>query len=556
MAKTVFLRARGLPARVMGGLLRFGRAEGGASAALIAALAVPLVAFTGLAVDTSRAYLVKARLGQAIDAAALAGGRVFFEPSRDSDVEMFFDANFPAGFMQAAVSPLSIAADEAEGTLTVSASASVPASFLRVIGVDDITVSARSVVERADRGLELALVMDNTGSMRSNDRIGSMRTAAHELIDILYGARQSVPNFWVGLVPYTAAVNVGRNNAAWLEPGSLAALDYEYPDSEVDEDDCDARWGNWAPVSWDHGHDACTIGATQELGAADGVDQAACAAVGVWDASGQSCLVAEAWKGCVEARWGAAGRDRTDDPPSVEAFRPYFWERWFGPYGETNSRYNSYLPNDINETEATNTTSNDGLGPNLGCGPAITPLTASRGVVEAAIDEMDSWHRGGTTTNLGVVWGWRLLSPRWRGLWATEPGLPLDYDAPLMDKVVVILTDGDNNLYNGHAPSGDTDYTGYQRLSAGRLGTTNRNTARQILNDRTVETCNAMKQEGIIIYTITFEVANNSNGDAIRQVFRNCATTPGHFFDSYGGEGLAGTFRTIAAQLTNLRIAR
>lgn len=168
---------------------------------------------------------------------------------------------------------------------------------------------------------------------------------------------------------------------------------------------------------------------------------------------------------------------------------------------------------------------------------------------------MDAWHRGGTTTNLGVVWGWRLLSPRWRGLWASDPELPLDYDEPLMDKVVVILTDGDNNLYSGHAPSGDTDYTGYQRLSAGRLGTTNRSTARTRLNDRTLQTCTAMKQEGIIIYAITFEVANNSAGDAIRSIFRSCATTPGHFFDSYGGEGLAGTFRTIAAQLANLRIA-
>ncbi|MEX0760456.1 MAG: hypothetical protein WD100_12825, partial [Tistlia sp.] len=328
-------------------------------------------------------------------------------------------------------------------------------------------------------------------------------------------------------------------------------LPYEYPESEVEEDDCDGT-----NVAWDDGHQACTIGAKVELGAAEGVGQAACAAIGVWDSGENSCLVADGWKGCVEARWGAAGRDRTDDPPSVEAFRPYFWERWFDWNGDTDRRYNSYLPDDVDERESTNTSGNNGLGPNLGCGPAITPLTADRGVVEAAIAEMDAWHRGGTTTNLGVVWGWRLLSPRWRGLWSTEPELPLDYDEPLMDKVVVILTDGDNNLYSGHAPSGDTDYTGYQRLSAGRLGTTNRNTARSRLNDRTLEACNAMKQEGIVIYAITFEVANNSNGDAIRQIFRSCATTPGHFFDSYGGEGLAGTFRTIAAQLANLRIAQ
>lgn len=536
--------------RCLACLRSFATAERGATAVFVAVLTVPLVAFTGLAVDTGRAYLVKARLGQSVDAAALAGGRVFFEPTRDQDIEMFFRTNFPPGFMNAAVSPLSIASDVDSGTLTVSASATIPASFLSVIGVEDVTVTARTVVERGDRGLELALVMDNTGSMLSNNRIGSMREAAQELVDILYGERDSVPNFWVGLVPYTAAVNIGRANAAWLEPGALAGLAYEYPESEVDKNDCDGT-----NVAWDNGHDACTIGTAVELGAAEGVDAAVCSAIGVWDASAASCLVADGWKGCVEARWGAAGRDRTDDPPSVEAFRPYFWERWFDSDGDTNSRYNSYLPDDINESEATNTTSNNGRGPNLGCGPAITPLTDDRATVEAAIAGMDAWHRGGTTTNLGVVWGWRLLSPRWRGLWASDPELPLDYDEPLMDKVVVILTDGDNNLYSGHAPSGDTDYTGYQRLSAGRLGTTNRSTARTRLNDRTLQTCTAMKQEGIIIYAITFEVANNSAGDAIRSIFRSCATTPGHFFDSYGGEGLAGTFRTIAAQLANLRIA-
>ncbi len=538
-----------VPPRLARTLEAFRRSERGAAAVFLAVMAVPLVAFTGMAVDTGRAYLVKARLGQSIDAAALAGGRVFFEPTRDGDVEMFFRANFPDNYMSAQVSPLSIVGDPAAGTLTVEASASVPATFLQVLGVEQITVSSRSVVERADRGLELVLVMDNTGSMKGS-RISDMKTAARELLQILYGERETVPNFWVGLVPYTAAVNIGRANASWLAEGALAGLAYEFPESEVDDNDCDGT-----NVTWDNGHDACAIGAAVELDAGDGVNEAVCSGIGVWDDGSDSCLVADGWKGCVEARWGPDGRDQTDDPPSVEPFEPYYWERWFDSDGDTDSRYNSYLPGDVNESEWTNTNSNDGLGPNLGCGPAITPLSASRSVVEAAIGEMDSWHRGGTTTNLGAVWGWRVVSPRWRGLWSTEAGLPLDYDAPLMDKAVVILTDGDNNLYNGHAPSGDTDYSGYQRLSAGRLGTTNRSTARTRLNDRTLATCNAMKAEGIVIYAITFEVANNSSGDAIRDVFRACATTPGHYFDSYDGSGLATAFRTIGAQLSNLRIA-
>ena len=75
-------------------------------------------------------------------------------------------------------------------------------------------------------------------------------------------------------------------------------------------------------------------------------------------------------------------------------------------------------------------------GPNLGCGTPITPLTESRGTVEAGINAMRPWRRGGTTGNLGLVWGWRTISPTWRGLWG-DADLPLDYGTDFMDKVVV-----------------------------------------------------------------------------------------------------------------------
>ena len=51
----------------------------GAAAAFFALAIVPLVAFLGLAIDTTRGYLVKSHLNQALDAAALAGGRVYDE---------------------------------------------------------------------------------------------------------------------------------------------------------------------------------------------------------------------------------------------------------------------------------------------------------------------------------------------------------------------------------------------------------------------------------------------------------------------------------------------
>ena len=64
--------------------------------------------------------------------------------------------------------------------------------------------------------MELVLVMDNTGSMRGNGGMDAMKPAATDLINILYGDRETVPQFWVGVVLYAASVNIGTQHEDWL----------------------------------------------------------------------------------------------------------------------------------------------------------------------------------------------------------------------------------------------------------------------------------------------------------------------------------------------------
>ena len=516
------------PEKRPGLLRRLCRDQRGAVAVLIAVLLVPLVAFVGISVDTARAYFLKARLNQALDSAALAGGRVFFEADRDQDVEDFFAANFPDGFLGATLSPLSISADAVEGSIEVSASAVMDTTFLNLIGQPTITVSARTVVQRAERGMELVLVMDNTGSMATNNRIGNMRLAAHELVNILYGTKTSIPDFYVSVVPYAATVNIGEARDGWLTSGSLDAAVYEHPESAVPSYYCQ---GN--NTSFDHGFDACTIGTKSTR---SGLTQEDCEAIGIWDSGSQSCLVSEGWAGCVMARGG--GNDLTDVSPATAPFDPFMWERYTG--SSSNWMHNRYLPNSVQETS-----SSGARGPNRGCVTEIRPHLTAKIDVQEAVDDMVSHYWGYTHIPLGLVWGWRLLSPDWRGQWG-HPELPLDYNEPLSEKVVVLLTDGVNTAHH-------RIFTAYGWLDDGALGTTS-SQATTTLNQKLSNVCSAMKNEGIIIYAITFEVPNNEDGNIIRGLFENCATSPGHYFNSYGGGELNTVFRTIANQLSNLRI--
>ncbi|AWJ89599.1 hypothetical protein Sp245p_07290 [Azospirillum baldaniorum] len=120
--------------------------------ALIVALGLPLAVGAGYTLETVRGYAVQARLAQAVDAAALAGGRVMFDDQRDGHIRTFFDNAFSKSFLGAHTAALRIEDDTNSGVLTVHGRATVKALFTRVLGGSDLIVEAQSVVRRNVRG--------------------------------------------------------------------------------------------------------------------------------------------------------------------------------------------------------------------------------------------------------------------------------------------------------------------------------------------------------------------------------------------------------------------
>jgi len=537
--------------------------EAGAIVAMMAMAVIPLFAAIGLSIDIGRGYLLQSKLSYAIDSAGLAGGRAFDQDNRLEDVMMFFEANFKESYVDASLegNTPTVTFNDQDNTIHIEATASIPTHFMKIAGVDELTVSASTVIQREMRGMELVLVMDNTGSMRGSGKMGAMKDAATDLVDILYGDRETVPNFWVGVVPYAATVNIGAERSDWLVNESY---------------DSDAAW---------HAADP------------DGDER-----FGYHPDHFQPT----AWKGCVEAR--SYPNDSNDDLASEEAWYPHLWRTTLNafanplheedpdPYNEDEPEtWGAYLNGDndwnpdgvLGDLNEENGAQNEGTGPNLGCGPAITPLVDSKTTIQDAIDEMLPWHlpwhRGGTMANLGLAWGWRVLSPKWQGLWGgdTPEGLPLPYETPSMEKVIILLTDGVNQWYdwpgdkwtvdgedhysglpgsNKYPDSHDddfrgewpgADYTAYGRLSEGRLGTTSNGGAKTEVNDRMLELCEDMKEEDVLLYTITFRL----NDSATRSLYEDCATSPDHYFDSPSNSDLQQVFVEIANELSNLRIA-
>ena len=133
---------------------------------------VVLILFVGLALDSGIGYIVKTKLNSAVDAAAIAAGRVLSVGgtyAAEEAATKFFHANFPAGYMRAQVTsgPTIHLSHDAEGVwnISVSATAVVPTYFLKIRDMN--TFTATSTAEAIKRDLDMAFVLDTTDSMSS-----------------------------------------------------------------------------------------------------------------------------------------------------------------------------------------------------------------------------------------------------------------------------------------------------------------------------------------------------------------------------------------------------
>lgn len=221
------------------GALLFLRGRRGSVLTWGAILMVPLLGFLGLGVDTARGYMVRARLSQSLDAAALAAGRQTADAARaEESAKTVFKANYPAGYMDSALTGPTITFNADKDTVTASASAVVPTYFVHLIGYSNMNVAASTEVSRKTIYMDVVVSIDVSGSMDEYiagvKKIDAAATAARTLVDSLYGTSETKDLLKMGLVTWNSNARILDINSTYQRSQATSKSVTSYVDPTTD----------------------------------------------------------------------------------------------------------------------------------------------------------------------------------------------------------------------------------------------------------------------------------------------------------------------------------
>lgn len=521
--------------RLLAGLNRFRRDRKGAIAPIFALVAVPLIIAAGVGIDVSREVSSRNNLQDALDAAALAVGRLPVNTplaTMQSTAQNWVTANLSDKNLGTVA--LTVTVNSATNAIDLSGTSTIPSAVVGLMGVQTLPVNGHATTQRNVSHIELALVLDNTGSMNDDNKLSSLKSASDSLIDTLQtSATQSgdVNSLKIGVVPFSTTVNIGSSY----------------------------RGQTWLTGISPYGNDIFTVTGTDRFVLYD--------------------RMKTAWNGCVESR--PMPYDVQDTAPSLAnpstLFVPFFWpdepDDDYVYNGYSYSQYdaysNNYMP-DLSADKTWQTRQGDplkylpnkattgasiwtgyNLGPNASCQmQPLSRITTDTASIKTKINAMVAI--GDTEIPIGLMWGWHILSPN----------LPFAdgqaYGTKGVVKIVVLVTDGNNTYssgYNNQVIATDNSlYTSLGYVWQKRIATDagSYTTPALALNDRMARVCTNMKSSGVVIYTVPLEVTDPT----VKSLLQNCATDSSKYIDVSNSSGLQAAFNNIAGSISALRISK
>ncbi|WP_139315230.1 pilus assembly protein [Mongoliimonas terrestris] len=504
---------------------------------IFALTVIPVAMATGAAIDYGHATREQSRLQSALDMGTLAALGSATPTTTTAEaravMERYIAGDFGSGYTVESFE--ASLGRTGERLVRARVTANVPTSFLSLAGLRQVPVAATSETRIGDDEIEIVMVLDNSGSMKDDNKIGRLRDAAKSLVTTVEGEARGKVRY--GLVPFAALVNVGstRSGASWIDTSATSPVHATHFDKTISR---------------------LTL---------------------------YSKMKGTTWGGCVEAR--PNGHDVTDAAPTsadkATLFVPSFAPDEPDPEEVCNTFYgykycrqvanyeNSYLKDDGGSTcTAVSSTTSDtvrqsatckymgttpastavGAGPNRMCDSRpIQPLTSDTVVIETAIGAMIA--QGGTNIAEGLAWGWRVVSP---GEPFTEGKA---YGSRGVRKVIVLMTDGENQMI-GVSNTKNVNrsyYSAYGFAADNRLGTTSRDgtVLKGAIDSRLATTCTNVKAAGIDIYTITYDLTDTTT----RALMRACATSTSHAYFPSTSDNLTSVFQAIGRSVGKIRLA-
>jgi Flp pilus assembly protein TadG len=565
----------------------FGARDG--NIAMLFGLTLPLfLLFTGGAVDFSRYNAVRADLIESLDAAGLAIAqldaangpelRSLTEAERTAYLKEFGRDFFDENFSQAgAIDNLVVEFDINDLTITPRASGRLRTlllgAFTALSGRNNdftyISVDSDTEITRAANGdTEVALILDTTGSMANDNRIQDLRAAAREFVDVLVREDQTDYFSKVAVVPYGGSVRVGAHATAArgaITPpktitginrnsrATITAPNHGFTNGQfvriagvlgmtqinsTTNSGADPDHTSSSPDPGQAEHVYVVQNATTNTFQLRHVNEHGNAATGNWvDSSGFNTYTGGGSVHCTRpgCQFHFFLSDSGDD-----------W-RLFEITDCVSERtgVNAYTDESVTVSKVGHAYGR--IGGAYVCPPSqVAGLTSDKEDLFDTIDALQA--NGNTGGHTGVAWGWYAISPNFSNLF-TGDSAPSAWDNDEVAKSVVLMTDGEyNSAYCDGVVSQDS--TSGSGPASDHI---NCDAPNGHSYDQALALCEAMKDKGVVVYTVGFKIVNSQNA---RDLMSNCATSSAHEYLAEDGAALKRHFAAIAQSISQLHVSR
>jgi Flp pilus assembly protein TadG len=550
---------------VAGTAKRFARANGGNIAVIFAFSLLPILAFIGAAIDYSRANKARAAMQAALDSAALMVSKdlssgIITTADVPKKAQDYFNGlyTYKSAQVTAINATYTNGSDSVGSTLLLQASGQIETDIMKVVGFPTMSFGSNSTATWGNVRLRVALVLDVTGSMDSDNKMPNLQGAANSMIDALGKLGKNTGDVYISVVPFAKDVNVGLVNPAptWTtgwdawkaEPAAIVP-----PATKI------AHWANYgpgAPCPFTGQQFGCA--STPTSGSATTSTIPSSGNYSGYICPGLDSGTSNYYNGCYDSHdLGNSSNVTLCTGSDCKCSEVAIGGTGSGACSCTGHGSNkscsqslrnyshTWIPNDkttwngcVTDRDQNNDISND--PPKLGDASTQFYVEQWSGCPSVPIKAMtDQWSSlkkdvinklapaGNTNQAIGLAWGWLTL-----GKQIPELKAPDKDDKYVYQDYVVLVSDGLNTQ--------DRWYT-----NAGSIDT------------RQAALCDKMKRapSNVTIFTIQINTGTGKNKDPESAVLKGCASSGNFQMITTAGE-TASAFQNITTKISQLRLAK